>query len=58
MGEPEGYTVLGSYYYTLGLKEKAFKTWDEGEKNGSLKSGTTKALIVFQEELEKEAAKE
>ncbi|WP_172282526.1 hypothetical protein [Chryseobacterium sp. LAM-KRS1] len=58
MGEPEGYTVLGSYYYTLGLKEKAFKTWDEGEKNGSLKSGTTKALIEFQEELEKETAKE
>jgi hypothetical protein len=37
LGEPEGYTVLGSYYYALGLKEKAFKTWDEGEKNGSIK---------------------
>ncbi|ASK29354.1 hypothetical protein CEY12_04240 [Chryseobacterium sp. T16E-39] len=54
LGEPEGYTVLGSYYYTIGLKDKAFKTWDEGEKNGSLKSGTTKAMIEFQEELEKE----
>lgn len=55
LGEPEGYTVLGSYYYTLGLKEKAFKTWDEGEKNGSLKSGTTKALIEFQEDIEKDS---
>ncbi|WP_261512318.1 hypothetical protein [Chryseobacterium paludis] len=55
LGEPEGYTVLGSYYYTLGLKDKAFKTWDEGEKNGSLKSGTTKALIEFQEGIEKDA---
>ncbi|PIF46253.1 hypothetical protein CLU96_3277 [Chryseobacterium sp. 52] len=54
MGEPEGYTVLGSYYYTLGLKEKAFKTWDEGEKSGSLKSVTAKAMIEFQEELDKE----
>lgn len=55
LGEPEGYTVLGSYYYTLGLKEKAFKTWDEGEKNGSLKSGTTKALVEFQEDIEKDS---
>ena len=54
LGEPEGYTVLGTYYFTLGLREKAFKTWEEGEKNGSLKSGTTKALIEFQEELDKE----
>jgi hypothetical protein len=54
LGEPEGYTVLGSYYYTLGLKEKAFKTWDTGEKNGSLKSASTKALIEFQEGIETE----
>lgn len=55
LGEPEGYTVLGSYYYTLGLREKAFKTWDEGEKKGSLKSGTTKALVEFQEDMEKDS---
>ncbi|MGU3375015.1 hypothetical protein [Chryseobacterium sp. M5A1_1a] len=57
LGEPEGYTVLGSYYYILGLKDKAFKTWDEGEKNGSLKSPQAKALIEFQEELDKEEKK-
>ncbi len=58
LGEPEGYTVLGSYYFTLGLRERAFKTWEEGEKKGSLKSGSTKALIEFQEGLEKEVEKE
>nr|WP_315028700.1 hypothetical protein [uncultured Chryseobacterium sp.] len=57
LGEPEGYTVLGSYYYTLGLKEKAFKTWEDGAKNGSVKSGTTRALIDFQEGLEEEVDK-
>lgn len=57
LGEPEGYTVLGSYYYTLGLKEKAFKTWDEGEKKGSIKSGSVKATIEFQEELDAEDKK-
>lgn len=54
LGEPEGYTVLGSYYYTLGLRDKAFQTWDEGEKNGSIKSGMTKAMIEFEEELNAE----
>ncbi len=58
LGEPEGYTVLGSYYFTLGLRERAFKTWEEGEKKGSLKSGSTKALIEFQEGMEKEVEKE
>ncbi|MFP3597011.1 hypothetical protein [Chryseobacterium sp. SIMBA_029] len=57
LGEPEGYTVLGSYYYVLGLKEKAFKTWDEGEKKGSLKSARTKAMVEIQEELNQEDQK-
>lgn len=57
LGEPEGYTVLGSYYYALGLKEKAFKTWDEGEKHGSLKSPQAKASVEIQEELDREDEK-
>lgn len=57
LGEPEGYTVLGSYYYVLGLKEKAFKTWDEGEKKGSLKSPLAKASVEIQEELDQEDQK-
>ncbi|GAB0157088.1 hypothetical protein CHRYSEOSP005_23570 [Chryseobacterium sp. Alg-005] len=53
LGEPEGYTVLGSYYYTLGMRKEAFQIWDKGEQNGSTKSGLTKATIEFEEELKK-----
>lgn len=58
LGEPEGYTVLGSYYYTLGLRKEAFQIWDKGEKNGSHKSGMAKATVEFEEELQKAQQKE
>lgn len=57
LGDPEGYTVLGSYYYTLGLKKEAFETWNEGEKKGSLKSANLKATIEFQKELQVKSKK-
>lgn len=56
-GEPEGYTALGSYYYTLGLKKEAYKTWEEGEKNGSLKSANVKASIEMLEESDQKGHK-
>lgn len=51
LGEPEGYTLLGSYYYTLGLKKEAFEAWDEGEKKGSIQSARVKSTIELQEKV-------
>lgn len=39
MGEIEGHTVLGSYYYTLGDKTKAEKEWQKATDKGSMKAG-------------------
>jgi hypothetical protein len=47
-GDPEGHTVLGSYYYLLGKKEKAVQQWNLGVEKGSEKS----ALALFQIEME------
>lgn len=54
MGDPEGYTVLGSYYYVLGLKEKGNAEWEKAIKLGSRKASMAKGLIEFSEGLEKE----
>ncbi|TDO73273.1 hypothetical protein EV143_106215 [Flavobacterium chryseum] len=47
-GEPEGYTLLGSYYYMLGKKEKAIEQWNIGVQKGSQKS----AMALIQIEME------
>ncbi|MDR6405736.1 MULTISPECIES: hypothetical protein [Chryseobacterium] len=39
MGEIEGHTVLGSYYYSLGDKAKATKEWETATDKGSTKAG-------------------
>lgn len=57
LGDTEGYNVLGSYYYLLGFREKAFATWSEGEKHGDAASILSKGLIDFGEEMDKEAKK-
>ncbi|MCT2562117.1 hypothetical protein [Chryseobacterium herbae] len=41
----------------MGLKEKAFETWDEGEKMGCLKSPLAKASVEVQGELDQEDQK-
>ena len=46
--EPEGYTLLGSYYFLLGQKEKAEDQWNKGAEKGSQKS----ALALIQLEME------
>jgi len=38
MGEVEGHTVLGSYYYSLGDKTKATKEWQTATEKGSTKA--------------------
>lgn len=55
LGDPEGHTVLGSYYYVLGLKDKANKEWDKAIEMGSGKAGVTKGLTEFTESLEDES---
>ena len=47
-GEPEGYTLLGSYYFILGKKEKAIEQWNIGVEKGSQKS----AMALIQIEME------
>ena len=47
MGEVEGHTVLGSYYYSLGDKIKAEKEWQKGTDKGSTKAG----LAQFEAEM-------
>jgi hypothetical protein len=47
-GEPEGYTLLGAYYYMLGKKEKAIEQWNTGVEKGSQKS----AIALIQIEME------
>lgn len=39
MGEIEGHTILGSYYYSLGDKTKAEKEWQKGIDKGSTGAG-------------------
>jgi hypothetical protein len=46
-GEPEGYTVLGSYYFILGDQKKAEELWNTGADKGSQKS----AMALFQLEI-------
>ena len=48
-GEPEGHTLLGTYYYLLGKKDKATEQWNLGVDKGSQKSG----MALFQIEMEK-----
>lgn len=50
MGEPEGHTALGSYYYSLGDKNKASNEWQKAIEKGSTKA----ALIQFAAEIEEE----
>ncbi len=47
MGEVEGHTVLGSYYYSSGDKIKAEKEWQRGTDKGSMKAG----LAQFEAEM-------
>lgn len=47
MGEVEGHTVLGSYYYSIGDKVKAEKEWQKGTEKGSTKAG----LAQFEAEM-------
>lgn len=47
MGEVEGHTVMGSYYYSLGDKIKAEKEWQKGTDKGSTKAG----LAQFEAEM-------
>ncbi|MEP6803811.1 MAG: hypothetical protein ABI892_04750 [Flavobacterium sp.] len=47
-GEPEGYTVLGAYYFYLGQKNKAVEQWNIGADKGSQKS----AMALLQVEME------
>ncbi|WP_050020401.1 hypothetical protein [Chryseobacterium sp. P1-3] len=53
LGETEGYNVLGAYYHLLGLREKAFEVWKEGEKQGDPASMISMGLIEVAEEMEK-----
>lgn len=53
LGEMEGYNVLGAYYHLLGLREKAFETWKEGEKHGDPASMLSMGLIEVGEEMDK-----
>ncbi|WP_027387553.1 hypothetical protein [Chryseobacterium gregarium] len=43
MGEIEGHTALGSYYYSLGDKTKAEKEWQKAVDKGSMKAGLVQA---------------
>lgn len=47
-GEPEGYTLLGTYYYISGNKDKAIELWNLGVEKGSQKS----AMALFEIEME------
>ncbi|MCW3169876.1 hypothetical protein OMO38_15225 [Chryseobacterium sp. 09-1422] len=47
MGEVEGHTVLGSYYYSIGDKVKAEKEWQKGTDEGSTKA----AMVQFEAEM-------
>lgn len=47
MGEVEGHTILGSYYYSLGDKVKAEKEWQTATDKGSTKAG----LVQFEAEM-------
>ena len=48
MGEMEGHTVLGSYYYLIGEKNKAKSEWEKGAKKGSLKSSVAISEVEFE----------
>ena len=52
LGDPEGYTVLGSYYQILGMKTEANDAWNKAIKLGSRKASMAQALIEFSESLE------
>ncbi|MBQ0152611.1 MAG: hypothetical protein KBS61_06935, partial [Chryseobacterium sp.] len=52
LGNPEGHTVLGSYYQLLGLTDKANTEWEKAIKLGSRKASMAKGLIEFGKSLE------
>ncbi|WP_106915493.1 hypothetical protein [Chryseobacterium aurantiacum] len=54
LGETEGYNILGAYYHLLGLQDKAFETWREGEKNGDPASMLSMGLIDLGENMDKQ----
>ena len=54
LGEMEGYNILGAYYHLLGLRDKAFATWKEGEKNGDPASALSMGFIEIGEEMDKQ----
>lgn len=51
MGEVEGYTALGSYYLTLGLKDKALEQYDKAIEKGSSNSAVARMNVSLMEEL-------
>ena len=50
MGEEEGHTALGTYYYTIGQKEKAYTEWDKAIQKGSMRASMARLGAEFQEE--------
>jgi len=55
LGDPEGHTVLGSYYRALGLKDKADEEWEKAIEKGSLKASLAKGMAEFAENIEEES---
>lgn len=53
LGDAEGHTVLGSYYYFLGLKNEANTEWEKAIKKGSSKAALAKGMIEFGESIDK-----
>ncbi|WP_133121644.1 hypothetical protein [Chryseobacterium sp. PMSZPI] len=56
LGETEGYNVLGSYYLILGLQDKAFETWTEGENHGDAASMLSKGFIELGKSMDEGAS--
>ena len=52
MGEEEGHTILGRYYYAIGQKEKANTEWDKAIEKGSMRA----SMAQLEVELEESAA--
>lgn len=50
MGEYEGHTLLGYYYFIIGDKNKAKTEWEKGAEKGSMKS----SFAIYEIEFEKE----
>lgn len=54
LGNPEGHTVLASYYHVLGLKDKANEEWEKAIEKGSLKAGLAKGMIELAESIQED----